>query len=217
VLKRVKSAGNVLITPPGVVKTGEDLPPAKDGTLVVAVGDFYAQKDYPTMLRAFARLRAHKKDARLLIMGRAVDAGVRDGVLALVRELKLGDAVTMTGAVPHAMLMKTLAKADVYISTSLAESVQIPLLEAMALGVPVVAAKAPHSEEFVGEAGVLVDVAKGGDIPAAFGMALFGVLENPAIAASLARMGREKAAGYTWEATGRVLVEGVKKAIGIRQ
>lgn len=178
----------------------------RDMDLVVSVGDFYAQKDYPTLVRAFALLRERRPKVRLMIVGRPVEAQVRDEILRLVRELKVADAVTLTGAVPHERLMQTLAKAGVFVSTSKAETVQLPLLEAMAAGVPVVAGEAPHTLEFVGEAGVLVPTAKGGDIAAAFAVAMYGVLENRVIAEALAKKGLTRVKEMTWARAATVIL-----------
>lgn len=185
----------------------------RDPNLIVAVGDFYAQKDYPTLVNAFALLRENRPASRLLIVGRPVFANVRDEVLDLVRKLGVADAVTMTGAVPRKVLMETMAKAAVYVSTSRAESVQLPLLEAMVMGTPVVAAKAPHTEEFVGDAGVLIPVEKGGDVAAAFAVALFGVLETKSIGEMLQRRGLARMEGKTWQATAKIFTDELMRVL----
>lgn len=209
-----KAARKVRIAPPGVA--GVTQAPERDVNLVMAVGDFYPQKDYPTLVKAFWILREKRPGTRLMIAGRPVDSKVRDDVLALVRELKLADAVTLTGGMPHERLMQTLAKASVFVSTSTAETVQIPLLEAMASGVPVVAGALPHAQEFVGEAGVLVPVEQGGDVAAAFAVAMYGLLENRTLADDLQRRGRAQTAGYTWEAAAKVIADGVAEVLKVK-
>lgn len=208
------AAKKVRIAPPGV--TGVVAAGERDPNLVVTVGDFYPQKDYPTLVKAFQMLRAKRPGTRLMIIGRPVDAKVRDEVLALVRELKLADAVTLTGGMPHERLMQTLAKASVFVSTSKAETVQIPLLEAMASGVPVVAGALPHAQEFLREAGVLVPVDKGGDVAAAFAVALYGLLENHGLAEDLRTKGLARAKQFTWDATAKVIGDGVADVVKVK-
>ncbi|PZP39786.1 MAG: hypothetical protein DI585_03055 [Pseudomonas fluorescens] len=191
------AAAKVKMVPPGVDAALADVP-VRDPNLVVAVGDFYAHKDYPQLVRAFGMLRAQRPESRLMIIGRPVDVAVRNEVLNLIRELKLADAVTLTGGMPHTLLLQAVARASVFVSTSKAETVQIPALEAMAVGTPVVTSDLPHGEEFVGAAGVLVPVGKGGDVDSAFAVAMYGVLENEALANGLRAKGLERVKSYTW-------------------
>jgi len=205
-----KMARKVRVAPPAITVRDEG-EGERDPHLVVSIGDFYAQKDYPLLVRAFAVLYAQRPASRLMIIGRPVDTRVRDEVIALVRELKLSQAVTLTGGMPHDKLMQVLDRAAVFVSTSQAETVQIPLLEAMTAGAPVVAADRPHAREFVDSAGVLVPVDKGGDVAAAFGVAMFGVLENRSVADALRKKGRESAKLFTWAATAHAIADGLVK------
>ena len=202
------TAKKVRVAPPAV-EGAHPLEGERDANLVVTVGDFYAQKDYPLLVKAFKILRDKRPGTRLMIIGRPVDAKVRDDVLALLRELKLADAVTLTGGMPHDKLMGVLARASVFVSTSQAETVQIPLLEAMACGTPVVVGDLPHAREFVGHAGVLVPCDKGGDVAAAFAVAMYGLLENATLADGLRVAGLKRSQTFTWAATARVIGDGL--------
>lgn len=192
-------------------------PPAADHTrepnMVVTIGDFYPQKDYPTLLRAFQLLRERRPASRLVIIGKPVDVRVRDEVLGLIRELGLAEAVTLTGAIPHDALLNTLRRASVYVSTSKAETFNIPVLEAMACGVPCVLGDADFQREVAGDAAVFVPGDKGGDVPAAFAVALYGLLENTHIAAALRRAGAAHVAAFSWDRTAHVIGEGLAEAL----
>lgn len=203
-----KAASKVRIANPGIAQDTA-VPGERDPNLVVTVGDFYAQKDYPALIRAFRLLRDQKPGVRLMIMGRPVDAQVRNEVLALVRELKLADAVTLTGGMPHDKLMQALGRASLYVSTSKAECFNIPVLEAMASGVPCVLPDVDFQREVAGDTAVYVPVAKGGDVDAAFAVAMFGILETPGLGEALGRAAQKRAAGYTWAATARVIGDGL--------
>lgn len=186
----------------------------QDG-LVVTVGDFYPQKNYPLLLRAIALLREQRKDVRLVIIGRPVDKAVEVEVKRQVKDLGLEKVVEIVEGLPHAKLVKRLAAAHVYVTPSLYETVHIPLLEAMALGVPVVAADAPHTREFVADAGILVKADAGGDVAAAFAVAMLGVMEHRAIADALRNRGVRKVTDLTWEKTAAVIADGVARRLGI--
>ena len=200
-------ARKVKVASPAVDVPHQDI--ERDANLMVTVGDFYAQKDYPLLVRAFKVLREKRPATRLMIIGRPVDAKVRDEVLALVRELKLADAVTLTGGMPHDRLLHTLARSSLYVSTSKAECFNIPVLEAMASGVPCVLPNADFQREVAGDTAVYVPVDKGGDIAAAFAVAMYGILENKMMADALRKNGLKRAAGYTWAATAKVIGDGL--------
>ncbi len=204
-----RSARKVRVAPPAIATVVPATPGARDGNLVVAIGDLYAQKDYPLLVRAFAKLLEQRPHTRLMLVGRPVDARVRDELLGLIRELKLSHAVTLTGGMPHAQLMGVLARAAVFVNTSKAECFNIPVLEAMAQGVPCVLPDADFQFEVADSAGVYVPVDKGGDVAAAFAVAMFGVLENPLVAEALRTKGLARAKLFTWQATAQVIAEGL--------
>ena len=74
-----------------------------------------------------------------------------------VAELGLADAVRITGDVSDAALAAYFAAADVYLSLSAHEGFGVPLVEAMAAGVPVVARRVGAVAETVGDAALLLD------------------------------------------------------------
>ncbi len=201
------------VAPPAVTVRLSQKPKHLDN-LIVAVGDYYAQKNYPLLLRAFALLKDKQPDVQLVIIGRAVDAAVAREMKQLIANLKLVDDVSLLGGLPHDETLTWLAKAQVFVSCSGAESFNIPLVEAMALETPVVCAKAPYVAEVGGEAVVSVGI-DSGDVVAAMAIALLGVISNPSIAAMLARRGAEQARRFSWESTGTVLRQGIAEAVGV--
>lgn len=108
-----------------------------DRPLIVAVGRLTRQKDFPTLLHAFAKLR-EARDARLLIMGEGEDRGVLE---ALVARLGLGDCVDLAGF--YANPYPVMAAADLFVLSSRWEGSPNALTEALYLGVPSVATDCP--------------------------------------------------------------------------
>ena len=105
--------------------------------VVLGVGRLMPQKDFPTLLRAFAELR-QRLDARLVILGEGHD---RPELEALAKELGIGDAVDLPGFAhnPYAYM----ARASLFTLSSAWEGLPLVLIEAMALGTPVVATDCP--------------------------------------------------------------------------
>ena len=119
----------------------------------LAVGRFEVAKDYPNLLRAFARVRAEQPGAVLLIVGRG---SLQAETEALARELGLSDAVRLLGVrndVPQVM-----SAADGYVMSSAWEGMPMVLLEAAAAGLPIVATTVGGNHEVVvdGRTGFLV-------------------------------------------------------------
>ncbi len=105
--------------------------------VIVGAGRFQRQKDFPTLIRAFARLRA-QRPCRLVILG---DGGGLAKLEALIAELELAEDVDLPGFQPNPYPF--LARADLFVLSSAWEGSPNVLTEAMALGTPVVSTDCP--------------------------------------------------------------------------
>ncbi len=138
----------------------------------LAVGRFEAAKDYPNMLRAFARVREEQPGAVLLLVGRG---SLQAGTEALAAALGLEGQVRFVGTredVPEFMTV-----ADGYVMSSAWEGMPMVLLEAAAAGLPIVATRVGGNQEVVrdGDTGFL---APPGD-DAALGAAMLRLMALP--------------------------------------
>ena len=161
----------------------------KAGTDWLFVSRLLPHKGQHDLVKALAAYRlAYDPAARLTLVGASGSARYADALADFVDELGLRDAVTITGSVPAAELAAYFQAADVYVSASTHEGFGVPLVEAMEHGVPVVAFASSAVPETVGGAGVLVDSAS----PAVLASAVHRVVSDPALAASLAALGRRR-------------------------
>ena len=160
---------------------------------VLAVGTVEPRKGYEDLVRAVASL-----DVPLLIVGRRGWGGVDPVALARRHGLP-SDRVRLLDSSGDAELAVVLRGASALAVPSLDEGFGLPLVEAMAAGVPVVHSDAPALVEVAGGAGVPVER---GDATALAG-ALRGVLEDPARHAALVEAGRDRAERFTWERAAR--------------
>jgi glycosyltransferase involved in cell wall biosynthesis len=140
--------------------------------LLLAVGKLAPQKDYPTLLRAFARLRAARR-ARLVILGE----GAQRGRLArLARRLGIASDVALPGFEPnpHAWM----ARASVFVLSSAWEGFSNALAEALACGCPVVSTECPSGPAEILDGGAFGPLCPVGDDRALAG-AILRVLDAP--------------------------------------
>jgi len=121
----------------------------------VAVGRLQMQKDYPTLLHAFAQVRKNRP-VRLLILGEGKD---RLALEELIKELGLEQDVSLPGFVmnPYAYM----ARASLFVLSSRWEGLPTVLIEALCCGTPVVSTDCPSGPREIlrdGQYGQLVPV-----------------------------------------------------------
>lgn len=148
-----------------------------DGSSVfVAAGRLRPQKDFPTLLHAFAQVRA-KRPARLLVLGEGPE---RERLEALTRALRISDDVLLHGSTsnPYAYM----ARASAFVLSSRWEGLPTVLIEALSCGVPVIATDCPSGPREIlaeGEYGRLVPVGDADALAVAMEAALDGELLRP--------------------------------------
>jgi colanic acid/amylovoran biosynthesis glycosyltransferase len=133
------------------------LPPKESGSggpTIICVGRLSPEKGQTGLLRAFARLRANYPDPTLRLVGDGPD---RQALERLSEELGVNDAVTFAGRLPEPETLVEIARADLLVLPSFMEGLPIVLMEAMALGVPVIASRVAGIPELVsdGKTGLL--------------------------------------------------------------
>lgn len=173
---KVKVIYNPVITPDLFAKAKEPLdhPWFQPGEppVILSVGRLTKQKDFPTLIRAFAIVRK-ELPVRLMILGEGED---RQELELLVRELKLERDVALPGFDPNPY--KYMKRSAVFVLSSRWEGLPTALIEAMACGCPIVATDCPSGPAEIleeGKWGRLVPVGK----PEILAQAILDVLYNP--------------------------------------
>jgi len=161
------------------------------GRFVLTVGAHRPHKNQQTLVRALALL---PPDVSLVIVG-CVDTSFADPVPRLVSQLGLAGRVRLVPEVTDELLPAVYRAASVFAFPSLAEGYGLPVLEAMAAGVPVVASDIPVLAEVAGQAAMPVPPL---DVPG-WAKALGTVLAGDPVAARLARAGVAACAAAGWE------------------
>ena len=165
------------------------------GEYVLAVGTIEPRKNVKHVLEAYARLpEAMRKRHPLVIAGakgwRAADL---ESTLRILVEQGL---IRFLGHVSGDDLPMLYAGAAAFVFASIYEGFGLPPLEAMASGVPVLAAERASLPEVTGDAALKLDPARPDDTA----VKLASLLDDQSIHDDFARRGLERAAAFTWDA-----------------
>jgi len=144
----------------------------KDVPVIIGAGRLTRQKDFPTLIRAFARLHA-KRRCRLIILGEGKDKAL---LTNLSEQLKVAGDLDFPGFVdnPYAYMKS----ADLFVLSSIWEGSPNVLTEAMGLGIPVVATDCPSGPREILQNGHYGPIVKMGD-DKSMAEAMRSVLEKP--------------------------------------
>lgn len=195
-VRRVKVVANGIdlekldaVTPADVQALRAEFGLAPTDCVIGTVARFQETKDLPTLVRAFAQLLDAQKTRnglRLLLVGDGVE---RARLETLARELKIDQAMVITGL--RKDVARCLRAMDVFVLPSLSEGLPGAVLEAMGASLPVVATNIPTLPELIheGENGFLVNVKD----PAAMAERLSRLVIDRDLARRFGQVGRRRA------------------------
>ncbi len=121
--------------------------------------------------------------------------GCYDELRALVEELELSERITFTGYVPDADLVLLYNASTLFILPSFSEGFGLPVIEAMACGVPVSASSRNSIPEVLGDAGILFDPTETHEMTEA----MTRLLADEGLRDELRERGRKQAQLFTWQ------------------
>lgn len=147
----------------------------KSAPVLVGVGRLVLPKDFATLIRAFARVRA-VRPARLIILGDEKTRGERARLQALATELGVAADVDLHGFVENPFAF--LARADVFVLSSRREGIANVVIEALVCGCPVVSTDCQFGPYEVLEGGRYGRLVPVGD-DQAMAAAIVETLDNP--------------------------------------
>nr|BCX00766.1 MAG: glycosyl transferase family 1 [Bacteroidota bacterium] len=164
---------------------------------ILAVARLYPRKGIRYLLEAGAELNRRALRWHMSIVG---DGQQKAALRALAERLGLGEQITWAGAIEdRAQLAGYFRSADVFCHPSVHETFGFVVLEAMAAGLPVVAARAATMPELIadGQTGLLVPPADA----RALAEALERLLRDPQGARDLGQAARRRAGEFSWSKT----------------
>jgi len=176
--------------------------------IVLYVGVLEPRKNLPALVRAFKGLVDRGLPHALVLVGRK--GWMYGDLFRTVEELGLSGRVIFTGYVPEGDLPLLYNAADLFVYPSIYEGFGLPVLEAMASGVPVVTSNVSSMPEVAGDAAVVVDPR---DVEGLEG-AMHRILTDGALREDLAHRGVERAGLFSWERTARGTLAVYERVMG---
>ena len=175
------------------------------------LGNTDPKKNTQGTLKAFSDfLKKTGSDMQLVMLD--YDRTELDKILVEIGDKSLINRIVLTGYVVNTDLPAIYCQSDLFLYPSLRESFGIPMLEAMACGVPVITSNTSSMPEVSGDAAFLIDPFK----PEEITDAMVQVTGNPELRAQLISKGLVQAAKFSWRAMAENVLE-IYKEVGREQ
>jgi glycosyltransferase involved in cell wall biosynthesis len=157
---------------------------------LLCVSTLHPHKNLERLIRAYARSR---REHKLVLAGmRGFHTAAIEKVIA---DLDLRNAVKITGWLPRQELLQLYARASAFVYPSLFEGFGMPVLEALAAGIPVACSEIPPLREVAADAALYFDPLD----ELAMSNALDRILSDADLRRRLAIDGPERARSFTWQ------------------
>lgn len=176
-------------------------------TVLISIGRLAPEKNWDTLLQAFAKVAPEYPDLRLVLIG---DGPAKDSLQQLSSDLGVAGQVTFTGALPFAEIPSYLKAANVFAFASVTETQGLVTIEAMAAGLPVVAVDGSGTRDIVehDKQGFLVE-----NDPEALAEGLRKILSDPQRIKRFSNNALKKARTFDVNVLGKQLVDVYEQAI----
>jgi len=175
---------------------------------LLAVSTLHPHKNLHRLLHAFAQFRRANPEFRLVVAGlRGFHA---ERLETLRTSLELNDAVRFTGWIPREELYELFANAGAFIYPSTFEGFGMPVIEALAAGLPTACSSIEPLATLAGDAALQFDPES---IPAIY-EAMVRIASDGPSRRRLAAAGPLRAASYRWENSARLTLEALRLAAG---
>lgn len=197
---KVEKMNKVLLRIKRKYKTGDDY--------IIYIGTLQPRKNLIRLIEAFARIEG---DLKLVIVGKTTGEGKQgwkfQEILETPKKLGVEERVKFLGFVPTEDLPYLLSGSLTFTLPSLWEGFGIPVLEAMACGIPVIVSNVSSLPEVVGDAGLLVDPYSIDQIE----QAIRTIVSDKKLGEKYSKAGIEQAKKFSWEKMTRTVIKVFEK------
>jgi glycosyltransferase involved in cell wall biosynthesis len=172
------------------------------------VGMMHPRKNLVRLLQAYDRFRRSRAGVVKLVL--AGPGLFKTGEMYRTwRQMAFQDDVVFLGVVPRERLVRVYGAAAAFLYVSSFEGFGLPVLEAMACGVPVIASDGTSLPEVCGDAALMVDPGSVESISRAMGT----LSSDPGLGRALVERGLERRTRFTWDETARRLWGAIEKVL----
>jgi glycosyltransferase involved in cell wall biosynthesis len=170
---------------------------------ILYVGSEEKRKNLVSLVMAYLSLARRRRDVPPLILAGPGTSWAQGGT-------RIGPQIRATGYLPRNDVRALMASSSVLVLPSLEEGFGLPVVEAMAAGLPVVCTRGSALEEVAGDAAELVDP---GDA-SGLAHAIERLLDDPDAAEALRRRGLERSQRFDWHDTAARTLAFYQKVLG---
>ncbi len=194
------------VAEPGVDPDLLSLKPAAREPMVLYVSTLHPKKNHERLIDAFAEFRKTHSQYRMVLAG--LFGSHHEAVKARIAHHGLQDSIRITGWVPRGDILDLYSRASVAVFPSLFEGFGIPVLEAMAAGVPLITSDHPPMSEAAGDAAMLFPATD----TAALAACLDKMASDEEIRADYVAKGRERVLRYSWDNAASSILDSLERA-----
>ncbi|MDO8619123.1 MAG: glycosyltransferase family 1 protein [Candidatus Daviesbacteria bacterium] len=173
------------------------------GNYVIFVGTIQPRKNIIRLIEVFQKI----DNLKLVIVGKTSGLGrsgwMYENILKKPKELGIEDRIIFTGFVSNEDLNLLLNGASAFVLASLWEGFGIPVVDAMAVGLPVIVSNVSSLPEVVGEAGLLVDPESSSQIE----QAIRTITTDKKLAAKKSKQALAQSAKFSWDKMAKVVLK----------
>lgn len=172
-------------------------------------GSIHPRKNLHQLLKAFSIFKKRQRSEwKLVLAGRL--AWKNEAFLQSLKSYKYRSDVVLTGYVTDEDMQRLMGAAYALVYPSRWEGFGVPVLEAMASGVPVITSEQSAMQEIAGKAAYYVDPTK----PAEIAEGMMELYRNESLAARMIGEGKRVAESYSWDKTAEAFFEEILQAAG---
>lgn len=176
---------------------------------VLFLGNLEPRKNLQTLLRAYQSLPGNLRERYPMVIAGASGWHTQELKKAL-HLIQDREKPILTGYVPQQLLPDLYRGASLFVYPSFYEGFGLPVLEAMACGIPVVASNTSSLPEVVGETGILINPYDADELRDAIGK----VLEDPGQRKEMSERGLERAKLFSWDKCARETLSVYQEVLG---